>query len=193
MKSNYKVTDIFFIILGLVLINRFIYILIPMVHLGLTIKIKNINFDTTLSFSFLLIALLKMTYDFLKYTKYINVQSISLNISEYSYEPVKHSFLFWSVICFPLLLCPLPQSPVAFIIVSLLIFLIAILIAKHSNELILNPLFFFSGKTVYELNGEKNNNHYYIILNNRIEKNTKFIEKQYIKLNNTLLLEKKEK
>lgn len=190
--NNYNKKEIFFIIIGLVLINRYLYILMPLDlnKLIFTYHISKIDWQLSLSSLFLLASFLKFGYDYIIYNVFQKRKLKTIDITEYTIEEKKHSFLFWSVICFPLLLCPLPSNIYSFIVASILVFLLAILIAKHSNELILNPLFFFNGKVLYEIKGINNNNIYYIIFNNKIEDPRQVAKKQYLVIKDHLLLEK---
>ena len=171
MKTSYSKLNIIVLLLEFSIINRLMYSILKTKEFNEILKYRislkgfNSDFELSVLFSFLLIFFLWLGYYFLKYNTPFAKAPKSFGTKHYEITEKSHSSLFWSVICYPLLLCPLPDFLYLFIIAISIICIFTLSYLKHSNELVLNPIVFAQGFKLYLFEDkEKKTDSFYVLL-----------------------------
>lgn len=188
--------NIIVLLLEFGVINRLIYSILKNKSfdeiLQYKISLNGFKSDLELSVlsSILFLFLLWLIFYFFKYnTPFIKAPE-SFGTKHYNIIEKSHSSLFWSVICYPLLLCPLPDVIYLFIFTLFLICIFTLMFLNHSNELVLNPIIFAQGFKLYLFEDKlKKEDSFYVLL--KSPQNTESIKITKIEKNLYKELEKK--
>jgi len=94
-------------------------------------------------------------------------------IKTFEIKQKEHSSMFWGVICYPLILCPLSEDLILFGATISILILFTFIYLKHLNELVLPPLVIVSGEKLFLL---KNDSESFYLLSKKDEDELKKIK-----------------
>lgn len=164
IKNIVNLTSFVALISFLAISNRFIYNYIK--EEDLSFCFNNgcpIYKEETLFLIGLIICLIIFTASFFIYNPTSKALPSPTSIEDYIIEKKEHSTMLWGVICYPLILCPMPASLLNFFLTLILILIFTTLYLKHLNEIILPPVVILNGQKLYFLKHKDNGDAFYIL------------------------------
>jgi len=137
---------------SLCIINRFIYYFLNPQKMKIEPWFSSstrINWESTIFLIILIILAGLMVLSYFLYNSPRRSFPGVKTIINHNIEEKSHSTMFWGVICYPLILCPLSDELILFIMTLSILILFTFIFLKHINEVVLPPLIIISGQKLF--------------------------------------------